>query len=239
MKYLLLISIFILTSSCSSYINKMYGEFDKNKESNYRAPKTKNNFDFYRGQKKSSFSERNSKSRKFLSPKVKRSYTKSGVYKKRTRDYDLNDNGGDGSLWIDSSGSANQLFTQESRRKIGDIVVINVFNRLKNEITSELKRAFPSRILRSNSSKKDSKKEGTDTKANETPSDKEAHDKISAIIVEEINKSHILLRGRKNLLFKNRKHLVEVQALISRKTISLDDTVNSNEILESEVNIIR
>ena len=58
-------------------------------------------------------------------------------------------------------------------------------------------------------------------------------------MIEEISKDHLLIRGQKFLLFRNRKHLVEVQALVARKDIMDDDTVDSTQVLESTVTILR
>ncbi len=48
-----------------------------------------------------------------------------------------------------------------------------------------------------------------------------------------------LIKGRKNVLFKNRKRMVEVQALVSRKDIGDNDVINSDAILESNVSVVR
>ena len=55
----------------------------------------------------------------------------------------------------------------------------------------------------------------------------------------KINKDHLLLRGRKNVLYKNRKRVVEIQALISRRDIASDDTLLSNRIIENNISVIR
>ncbi|MBT6326822.1 MAG: hypothetical protein HOJ35_12710, partial [Bdellovibrionales bacterium] len=64
-------------------------------------------------------------------------------------------------------------------------------------------------------------------------------DRISSVIVEEINKDHILLRGKKSILFRNRKRQIEIQALIARQDISLNNAVNSDKIIESSIEIMR
>ena len=47
-----------------------------------------------------------------------------------------------------------------------------------------------------------------------------------------ISNNHILLRGRKNVLYHDRKRTVELQALVSRRDITLDDSVVSDKIIE-------
>ena len=59
------------------------------------------------------------------------------------------------------------------------------------------------------------------------------------MVTEKISKTHLLIRGRKEVLFRRRKRLVEVQALIARKDISIDDKVSSDKFIESSVRIIR
>ena len=81
----------------------------------------------------------------------------------------------------------------------------------------------------------------TPASATEEPTgeDGKVYDRISSVVVEEINKDHVLIRGRKNLLYKNRKRLVEVQALVSKKDITVDDTLDSEKILESSITVLR
>ena len=66
-----------------------------------------------------------------------------------------------------------------------------------------------------------------------------AQEKISGVVVEEINREHLLIKGRKNVLFKNRKRMVEVQALVSRKDIGDNDIISSDAILESNVTVVK
>jgi flagellar basal body L-ring protein FlgH len=56
--------------------------------------------------------------------------------------------------------------------------------------------------------------------------------------VEELNKDYIVLKGRKEVIFKKEKRSIEVQALVSRKDIMENDYVNSDRLLESRVFIL-
>jgi len=58
-------------------------------------------------------------------------------------------------------------------------------------------------------------------------------------VIEEINKDHVLLKGRKYLLYKNQKRLIEIQALATRRDISPDDSIESDQLLETNVTILR
>lgn len=240
---------------CSGMVNKMHRQFDRH-DNNRRVSPSHDKFSIYRkGQRppqRKGYPRRfknpkqlSSRSNSRQSPSVKRMYVPQQSAKQRYKAEDLNDNGLDESLWSGQNGADNYLFTQNNEKHNGDIVLISVFKKLKSEITSELKRAFPDAPKRKK--KKDPKAPAAagaatakaDDAGAKTADDGKAQDRISSVIIEEINKDHLLLRGRKNLLFKNRKRLVEIQALISRKDVLDNDTINSDNIIESNINIIR
>ena len=75
--------------------------------------------------------------------------------------------------------------------------------------------------------------------AEEGNKEEKTYDKISSVIIEEISKDHLLVRGQKFLLYKNGKHLIEIQALVARRDILDDDTVDSTSFLESTVQVLR
>ena len=54
-----------------------------------------------------------------------------------------------------------------------------------------------------------------------------------------MSKDHVLVRGRKDVLFRNKKRFIEVQALVARNDIADDDSVKTNNVIESNVQIIR
>ena len=250
-----LLSLFL--SSCSSYMNTLYKDFDQQDRQNSEVDIPTDNFEQYRHPNRRTSSEYNRVDRtvttgneKFVNPAIKRQYKPEKEVVKRFTASDLTDRGSDGSLWAGSDPNA-FLFSNNKSKNSGDIVQINVLPRLKTEITMELKKAFPDNPF-------DNKPTGDAAKSSEpkaptadkpAPDKKEAaadpaagdgaQDKISGIVVEEINREHLLIKGRKNVLFKNRKRMVEVQALVARKDISENDTVSSDAILESNVSVIR
>lgn len=253
---LILISSLAILTSCSSLIDGMYRDLDRQDRAavdgeNEAYP---DQFDQYRKNTKRKTSavynkpgrnrgEVSTNTQKNLDPDVKRQYQDEKVALKRVSAADLTDNGNDGSLW--GGGDPNAFLFATSRSKsAGDIIQINVLNKLKNEITLELKRAFPENPY-----------EGKKPEAGATPPAAgapaaaaaappvadaiDAQDKISGVVVEEINREHLLIKGRKNVLFRNRKRMVEIQALVSRKDIADNDTVSSDAILESNVSVVR
>jgi flagellar L-ring protein precursor FlgH len=247
------IMLFVLTlflSSCSSYMNAIYKDFEDQEKSNPEIDAQDSTFDQYRKNTKRKTSTEynqpskivNTANQKTLEPGVKRQYKDEKVALKRYTASDLTDNGSDGSLWAGNDPNA-FLFSSNRTKTSGDIVQINVGNKLKDEITMELKRSFPDNPYEAKANGKDEK--GAPSTNEKKPASAEAStgadvkDKISSVVVEEINREHLLIKGRKNVLFKNRKRMVEVQALVSRKDIGDDDTVNSDSILESSISVVR
>ncbi|MCP4913665.1 MAG: flagellar basal body L-ring protein FlgH [Oligoflexia bacterium] len=238
-----LVFSFLFISGCANYINKMHKEFDRDLgvAQPYKAD-DRDKFDMYRQnrRRKSSAYPRKklitSQNSPSLRPMVQRNYVPQ-EQRKRIKADDLNDNGSDGSLWAQNSKEHPYLFTSDSKKVNGDIVLIKVAGKLKNEITAELKRAFPAPRPKGKAGA--AEEAGAEvTKVGET-GDEKVYDRISSVVIEEINKDHLLLRGRKNLLYRNKKRLVEVQALITRRDIGMDDTVNSNKIIESAITVLR
>jgi flagellar L-ring protein precursor FlgH len=256
---LILISSLTLLTSCSSFVDNMYRDLDRqdraiaDAESNNES--YPDQFDQYRKNTKRRTSsvynqpgrnrEVTTNTQKLVNPEVKRQYQDEKVALKRTTASDLTDNGNDGSLW--GGGDPNAfLFSTSKSKTSGDIIQINVLPKLRNEITLELKRAFPENPYdtAANTEKKDTPATtppavAATPPAGAAPAAESDTDKISSVVVEEINREHLLIKGRKNVLFKNRKRMVEVQALVSRKDISDNDTVSSDAILESNVSVVR
>lgn len=256
---LILMSSLTLLTSCGSFVDNMYKDLDRQErvaadaeEDNQVYP---DQFDQYRKNTKRRTSsvynkpgrnrgEVSTNTQKMVNPEVKRQYQDERVALKRTTASDLTDTGNDGSLW--GGGDANAfLFSTSKSKSSGDIIQINVLTKLRNEITLELKRAFPENPYE-NSGKTPASvatpaaaapgAPAAATAAADTGADT---DKISGVVVEEINREHLLIKGRKNVLFKNRKRMVEVQALVSRKDILDNDSVSSDAILESNVTVVR
>lgn len=256
--FFILGAISFLLTSCSSYMNTIYKDFEQQDRQNSEVDIPTDGFEQYRHPKRKTSSEYNRTDRtvttgneKSVSPGVKRQYKGEKEAVKRYTASDLTDKGSDGSLWAGSDPNA-FLFSNNKNKNSGDIVQINVLPRLKNEITMELKKAFPDNPYDAKASSEAAKTGDPKTPTTSdkpTPEKKEAaadtaggdsaQDKISGVVVEEINREHLLIKGRKNVLFKNRKRMVEVQALVSRKDIGENDTVSSDAILESNVTVVR
>lgn len=245
----------LLFSSCASYIDQMHKSFDAsdNRRSDFQQDGTrkKDQFSMYRDGARAFDNSPNTSTNPNLAPNVQRNYQPSSVVKRRYRAEDLNDNSNDASLWA-TDDDAQFLFTQATEKKVGEIILINVNTKLKKAITAELKRAFPDPIVLAPPKAADPAKPGDPAaaapapKPAPTPADPEdnsspgtIHDRISSIIVEKINKNHLLLKGRKKLIYKKRNRTIEVQALISKKNITGEDAVNSDDILESTVKVVR
>ncbi len=172
-------------------------------------------------------------------PSVSRNYGK-----KRYTAEDLKDNSSDGSLWS-GKNSESFLFVTNNIKKRGDIVIIDVLSKLKDDIQEELKRAYPDPVRKSAKNDEDKKEETKEepqtaqNSPNEKENDKKVHDKISTQVVDSINKDYLMLRGRKEVIFKKAKRYIEVQALVSRRDITDNDTVASDRILEPKIRVLR
>lgn len=250
------LNLFVLIfSSCSTYVDQFHRQLD-------RAERDESSLDI-EGDPTASFRRRptktsvvynnpemrSTKNTNYLAPSVKREYKAEREAQKRVTASDLTDNGNDGSLWSSNDQSA-FLFASNKNKSSGDIVQINVQPRLRNEITLELKKNFPDNPFEK---KPDASKTAPTSatpgatpesaqsvvQANDQTANDGGNDKISSVIIEEINRDHLLVRGRKYVLFKNRKRMVEVQALVSRKTIDDNDLINSDEVIESSVHVIK
>lgn len=240
MKFLTLILTTLLLSSCANYINKVHRDLDR--ADNIRSPRKArrhDTFSQFRGSPRSGISSIN---RTNMIPSIKRRY-QSQSKKKRYTANDLIDNSTGGSLWA-GSGNENYLFTKNKSKRNGDIVLMNVQKGFKSLITMELKRAFPRMPSRRKKSKAKEDKPKTEkaepaTVAENKDDTNTIHDKVSSVVIEEISKNHLLIRGQKFLLFRNKKRLVELQALVARRDIQDDDTIDSNDFLESTVSILR
>ncbi|HLE10326.1 MAG: hypothetical protein A2504_04490 [Bdellovibrionales bacterium RIFOXYD12_FULL_39_22] len=272
---ILLLAFLFSLVSCAGYMENMYRQFD---EDEARANTTsQDQFDRYRQGdaankeddamflRKSMKTNRGNgpgpvttSTRPVLPPTVQREYVPARpAVKKRITSKDLNDNDNSGSLWGGTqSSSEGFLFSVDTRKKVGDIVLINVLAIMKAEITMELKKAFPLEepppevvdpnkpADNPNASPEDptaKKKEVAKPKAakEEDNAVADIRDRISGIIVEEISAEHILIKGRRMVFFRGGKRNVEVQALVSRKDIAEDDSINSDKILESTITIIQ
>lgn len=246
MKTVLMLGMLFLIS-CSSYVKRIHDQIDReNGEGKYQK---QDKFDLYR---KNKLSEKNNLPHgekanagnvKSFHPAVKRQYLPQELIKKRYTSEDLLDNQPEGSLWVGNDSNA-FLFSDDNKKRSGDVVLISVKTDLKNEITAALKKAFPDPPKKEKATKEkgetaDAGAAEKDNKKEKAPEEEQVIDKISSVVIEEINRDHLLLRGRKTVLFKGNKKAVEVQALVSRKDVDSEDNIDSVNILESTINVVR
>lgn len=246
--------ILLLTATaCSGFIDRMHQEMDEDDRGRNQAYSNNSSpqFDMYRQQNRQKLGEApNTLNTPTVQPSIKRMYRPDQPeQRKRYKADDLLDNADSGSLWS-GSGNENYLFSSDKVRKVGDIVLIDVQGKLKNEITMELKRMFPPPLP-------PKKKDGEAASPTPAPAanpqatdqteagdetlkeDETVYDRFTSIIIEEIDKKHILIKAQKNVLYLKRKRLVEVQALVARADILPDDTVRSNSFLETTIEVLK
>jgi len=246
MKILLFILLLTL-SSCASYVNQMHRQIDRDERvQSGRSSRAKPNYNpryrNYRGGRPSNpvtlGGAQNTRNTPNLAPQSERDFE--GYGKRRITAKDLQDNEQSGSLWT-GKHSESFLFVTNNIKRAGDIVIVEVMNPLKEKIQAELKRTFP--VVKSKSKDKDKKEDEKEKPKEEVAQaegdEKKVYDKISTQVIEEINKDYLLVRGRKEVMFKARKRFIEFQALVSRKDISNDDAVKSTKVLEPKVSVLR
>jgi flagellar basal body L-ring protein FlgH len=248
MKSLLLLPLLFI-GGCASYVSGIHRQIDRDQRREQRSGDSSMR-DPYAAYREQGFKRKRADRRPVRNPHsisalnptndvlppVKRDYRAGG----RTGAQDFVDTGQSGSLWVNSQGAS--MFTTEVTKKVGDIVVVNVLDNLRGQISSELKRAFPEPV------KKVTGKKGEAAAAAAPPApaadkgdelDTKVYDKISGVVAEEINKDYFLLRGKKEVIFRKEKRFIEVQALVARKDIADNDSINSDKLVESRVLIMR
>jgi flagellar basal body L-ring protein FlgH len=251
MKISILFVLFFL-ASCANYVNNVHKQIDredkmarKDKVNHSPSPEYwRNRFhpekDKRPVQNPITYSLGSGPSGQAVPPPVRRDYRP-----QRYNANDFRDTGNDGSLWA-NQGSSASLFTYQNDKKEGDIVIINVMENLRNQISAELTRSFPDKPKKKidgDDKKKDPKAAAAPAPVQPNKDDQEmdmkVYDKISGTVLEEISQDYILVRGQKEVIFKKEKRSIEVQALVSRKDILENDYVNSDKLLESRVFILR
>jgi flagellar basal body L-ring protein FlgH len=251
MKNLVIVCLFFLVS-CAGYVDSLHRQIDREEKiGKARTEEPKSNFAPYRNRFNTTGDKRPVKNPLTYSlgsdpsgqrqpPPVKREYRQM-----RAKADDFVDKEDSGSLWADQ-GSSSSLFTYQNDKHMGDMVIINVLEDLRNQISAELKRQFPD-APRKGKTVEGGGDKGGDPKAGassltppaaEHEMDMKVYDKISGTVTEEISKDYIVLKGRKEVIFKKEKRSIEVQALVSRKDIMENDYVNSDKLLESRVFIL-
>jgi flagellar L-ring protein precursor FlgH len=248
MRIILLISLLFL-SSCSGYVNNIHKQINREEKVSRgdRSDGMKQHYSPYKNrfarendkrpiQEPRTFSMSDGGPSGQLRPPVKRDYRP-----QRYKADDFKDGDSNGSLWA-NQGSSSSLFTYQNDKRTGDMVIINVLENLRNQISSELKRVFPDKKSTGNPKDPKAAQAAAAATAN-APKDEEmdmkVYDKISGTVMEEISKDYILLRGRKDVIFKKEKKSIEVQGLVSRKDIMENDYVNSDKLLDSRVFILK
>lgn len=255
MKTVILFLLFSLVS-CANYVDQMHRQIDhEEKQSKREGPDSRDRYSAYRERDRMrpeadrrpiknpvTYSLGSDPSRQ-MRPPVKREYRP-----QRYQAQDFVDDESGGSLWA-NQGSSSSLFTYQNDKRSGDMVIINVLENLRNQISAELKRTFPDKPKKAtkdaegaNAAKAAATPAATGAAAAANAQDNEmdmkVYDKISGTVMEEISQDYILLRGRKEVIFKKEKRSIEVQALVSRKDIMENDYVNSDKLLESRVFIL-
>lgn len=247
----LLIVLSFLFTGCASYVNGVHRQIDRAEGRSKGNPASKDPYSAYREQ---GFKRRRADARPVLNPNslqqlnpatqvappVRRDYRSQGS---RASAQDFIDSGQSGSLWVNPQGGS--MFTTEVTKRVGDIVIVNVLDNLRNQISGELKRAFPEPVAR----KKKGDKAATPAAAAAAPPapggpekdelETKVYDKISGVVAEEINKDYFLLRGKKEVIFRKEKRFIEVQALVARKDIADNDSISSDKLVESRVVVLR
>jgi len=208
-KLYLLAALFIL-NSCANYVNRLHRDINKQRTATHRYPQSETN-------------------------SVAAKNNSHNGNKKRFIADDFQDNEPSQSLWV---GNGNESFfsTGGARKEKGDLVTILVYKALKSTIQNELERAFP--IVDTKSEAKD-KPATPIVKDDSAGQENKLYDKISSTVTKEIKNNHIVLSGRKQILFNKFKHLVEIKALVNRKDVTVDDTIESDKILQSSIKVLR
>ena len=138
-------------------------------------------------------------------------------------------------MWTGSGriDGKNFLFSDDKEKRKGDLIILLVKGELKDKITMELKRLFPPPITKT--PKKDKNGKPIKPKKSSPSSPSQVYDKITTIIVDELNTEHLVVKGRKDVLFNNRKRAIEIQALIARRDIDGENTLQSDKIIEQNI----
>lgn len=236
----LILSLLVSLTSCASYVDNFHRQISQEQRASSGAPRQQrmNPNDRRPIQNPVTLNGPTAGSVRNVDPRVQRQYTSQD---RRARAEDFVDNQSDGSLWSGKE-SGNFLFVTNNLKRKGDIVIVEVMDALKDKIQEELKRAFPERKL--------AKKPGAEEeKAEEKPAENVAaaapndpnkvHDKISTSVIEQVNQDYLMLRGRKEVMYKKVKRYFEFQAVVAQKDISSNDAVRSNNILEPRINVLR
>ena len=233
--------ILLTFSSCASYVNQIHRQIDN--ESGQRR-RVQQNQQIAMGQDRRPIQNpvtlgatptANTSSNYY--PENQRNYNSRGV--RRYRAEDLKDNDSDGSLWSGQNAES-FLFVTNNMKKKGDIVIIDVYSKLKEKIQEELARNYPEAPKKAAKGKDGAAAEEPPPAAeNAQDNPEKVYDKISTSVIEQVNQDYLLVRGRKEIMYKNFKRYFEIQAVISQKDINQNDIVPSKKVLEPKINVLR
>jgi flagellar basal body L-ring protein FlgH len=180
---------------------------------------------------------------------------------KRFKAADFTDTEPSGSLWAAYDDSTS-FFSTGSIKQKGEIVVIDVMESLKNTISKELRGKYPLKsalasqniVTLANDKNRAPASQPSATgpasaeaeqgkeKEKEKEDKEEAdiiYDKITTKIFSEVDKDHSLIKGRKEVYFRNRKRLVEIQAIVKKADIDSGSRIKSDSIIESKVTVLQ
>jgi len=240
--------------SCSSLVKDYHQKFDKGKSPHARKnshnPIHKNLTNSQRIRKDQrpikdpiTYSNiQSTRSHSSYRPSVKREYRE--VENNRYKAEDFIDNESEGSLWT-GKHSEGFIFTNHNVKNVGDIVIVQVEDDLNAKIDEEVERAFkrkrklkkgkkPASIVKKDK-EKPVKKEVKETDKN----DPQLEDRMSTLIVQKINKDYILVRGIKEVMYKNIKRFVTVESIVPKRDIDHNDQIKSSQLLETSILVKR
>ena len=244
MKLLTILTLFLF-SSCASYVQSVHRQINNEQRLNAmkRAQVSQGNQNY--GDRKPiknpiSLGGSSANNLKNNYPNTRRQYNTQGT--RRYKASDLIDDQSDGSLWS-GKNSESFLFVNNNLKNKGDIVIVEVLKDLKDKIQAELKRNYPDAPTKKNKKDTEDKKDDTPaaaTAAGAAPEDEnKVYDKISSVVIEQVNQDYLLIRGRKEVMFKKYKRYFEIQALVSQKDVSSRDSVASIKLLEPKIKVLR
>ena len=170
--------------------------------------------------------------------KSKEQFTKG----KRKTIKDMYDNDSDGSLWTENR-QKNYLFARNNTKREGDIVIINIGDKLRKKIAEEFERIFSKSMNREINGRGRGRgiRRGVASIANQ---DKNIlaigkEEKISTIIADNISQDHFIIRGKKQIVHRGKNRMLVVDALISKNDIMNTDMIDSDKILDIKVTALR
>jgi flagellar L-ring protein precursor FlgH len=232
-----LFAILMFLTSCSSYINSLHRQISREERAQSAQSRAPQRRGYINDRKPINNPVTLNGAPNQLTPKLERDLER--MRKRRMKSSDLVDNSQAPSLWNGSSDES-YLFIKQNVRRPGDIVIIDVHSNMKNQIQEELKRAFP--LVQNGKLAKGSEPEASEEAPVAEATDgegKKVYDKISTQVIEEVNKDYLLLRGRKEVMFRKRKRFIEIQTLVPKKAISEANTVNSDRVIEPKIYALR